>query len=62
MYEVIATIEHIGDKLEHGHYISYVLINGNWYFCNDTQVISLAKENEAPTRNIYILLLKKLNE
>ena len=42
-YEVIASIEHIGNTLQRGHYVSYVLINDTWYLCNDTKVKPLAK-------------------
>ena len=61
-YEVIATIEHMGTDLKRGHYISYILENDTWFLCNDDEIISLAKNDKAPTKKSYILLLKKAIE
>ena len=59
IYKVIATIEHTGKEFQSGHYISYILKNGTWFLCNDQVIEPLAKNNEAPTKKSYILLLKK---
>ena len=61
-YEVFATIEHIGDEMQMGHYVSYLADNGIWFKCNDSIVTQLPKEDESPTENMYILLLKKSPE
>ena len=57
-FQVIATIEHIGNSKDSGHYISYIYKNGIWYKCDDTSVTALEKEDEAPTKKPYIMLLK----
>ena len=59
-YKVIATIEHQGPELRSGHYISYILNNDTWYCCNDEAITILPTNSKAPTENIYILLLKKV--
>ena len=59
-YKVIATIEHKGHEITSGHYISYILKNDTWYLCNDEKVERLPTHSKAPTENIYILLLKKV--
>ena len=59
-YKVIATIEHQGTELKSGHYISYILNNDTWYCCNDEAITILPTNSKAPTENIYILLLKKV--
>ena len=61
-YKVLATIEHRGDTLQHGHYVSYVLTETNWYECNDSNITKLTKESFKPTKNAYIILLKKVTE
>ena len=57
----MSTIEHKGNRLENGHYISYILMNENWYLCNDSHIETLAKGDVAPTKNIYVMLLKRSN-
>ena len=61
-YEVVATIEHIGDEMKSGHYISYIKRNNNWFHCNDTKIMPLANDNTSPTKNSYIILLKEAIE
>ena len=34
-YNVVGTIEHIGEYLIQGHYISYIFKDQNWYKCDD---------------------------
>lgn len=60
-YEVIATIEHTGDELTSGHYMSYILKNDTWYRCNDESVQPMSNSID-PIENVYILLLKKVIE
>ena len=60
-YEVVATIEHTGEKLMVGHYMSYILKNGTWYCCNDESVEPMYN-NIDPIENVYILVLKKVIE
>lgn len=59
-YKVFATIEHKGNTFERGHYVSYLLRNELWYCCDDSSVESLPNDDEKPTRNMYIVLLKKV--
>ena len=61
-YQVIATIAHKGEYLNSGHYISYILKNDIWYFCSDEEVRPLLKGHEDPTKDVYVLLLKKVNK
>ena len=61
-YEVFATIEHRGDSLQYGQYVSYIKKDENWYIRNDSTVMLLPKEDASPTRNVYIILLKKVTE
>ena len=60
-YEVFATIEHIGDY-NNGHYVSYLLHNKIWYCCNDLSITQLQKEDEHPTKNMYICILKLVHQ
>ena len=60
-YEVVATIEHTGEELMVGHYMSYILKNGTWYCCNDESVEPMYN-NIDPIENVYILVLKKVIE
>ena len=61
-YEVVATIEHIGEEMKSGHYISYIKRNNTWFQCNDTNIMPLANDDTSPIKNSYILLLKKAIE
>ena len=61
-YEVIATIEHEGSNMIRGHYISYIKQNDTWFCCDDTKITELGKNIEAPTKNCYVVLLKKVVE
>ena len=61
-YKVFATIEHIGKDLHSGHYVSYLHKDEKWYVCDDLTVKLLQKGDTKPTSNIYILLLKKIQE
>ena len=60
-YEVVATIEHLGNKMKSGHYISYIKRNDNWFHCNDTNITPLVNIT-SPTKNYFIILLKKAIE
>ena len=35
MYRLTGMIRHTGVSIEAGHYIAYLLINGEWYEAND---------------------------
>ena len=34
-YRLTGMIRHTGDSIASGHYIAYLLIDGNWYEAND---------------------------
>ena len=59
-YKIIATIEHIGNKMENGHYQSYIFKNDHWVCCNDEELKQLPINCTDPIRNAYILLLKRM--
>ena len=59
-YKVIATIEHLGNDMKGGHYVSYILDNEDWYHCNNCEVNILPRNSKTPFENVYILLHKKL--
>ena len=35
-YRLTGMIRHTGDSIASGHYIAYLLIDGNWYEANDS--------------------------
>ena len=37
-YRLTGIIRHTGETIASGHYISYVLIEGNWYEANDSNM------------------------
>ena len=58
-YEVIATIEHLGETLQSGHYVCYKKLQNQWVKCDD-EIISVIKDNYCCiTENAYIIMLKK---
>ena len=59
-YKIIATIEHIGNKMENGHYQSYIFKNDHWIRCNDEELKQLPINCTDPIRNAYILMLKRM--
>lgn len=60
LYDLNAFIVHIGNSLEHGHYISYVRCANIWFECNDSR-ITLIPENAIAryARNAYIVHYQK---
>ena len=59
-YKIIATIEHIGNSKERGHYQAYILRNDQWICCNDEKLKQLPRNCTDPIKNAYILLLKRI--
>ena len=58
-YEPIATIEHVGQNLQHGHYVTYIKKDTIWIKCDDTRVTSIGFNVSTPISNAYLILLKK---
>ena len=59
-YQVFATVEHVGEQLYQGHYVSYLSQNNKWFLCNDQIITQLNEGDESATKNVYILILKKM--
>ena len=55
-YECTGFIEHLGESIDGGHYISYVKRNGKWWLCNDSDVREVStKQVEHAKGNSYII-------
>ena len=57
-YNVVGTIEHIGEYLIQGHYISYIFKDQNWYKCDDHRITPIGVDSDDPTTHAYVILLK----
>ena len=55
-YSVVATIEHIGDTIQSGHYVAYVKRGEHWLKCND-RTITVADEIQATSQS-YVMILR----
>ena len=56
-FDIIGIINHKGDSIERGHYISEIKMAGQWWKCND-EIISPISFNQLDV-NGYIFLFKK---
>ena len=56
-YRVIATLDHRGSQISHGHYVSHILLDEQWYLCNDS---NLSLENSLRTDDAYMVLIQKI--
>jgi Ubiquitin carboxyl-terminal hydrolase len=55
-YECDAFIEHQGPSMAGGHYVAYVLVDGQWWLCNDDDVTAVSDAEVAQARRrAYIL-------
>ena len=61
-YEVIASIQHIGTRMDQGHYIAYIKRDNNWLCCNDQIITPLGNTANEPTRHAYIVLLQHADD
>ena len=58
-YELVATLDHIGDTPRNGHYVTFLKIDsGNWIKFDDERSMACSLK-QANTRNNYILLFKR---
>jgi ubiquitin C-terminal hydrolase len=59
IYDLFATVCHIGATLQSGHYISYCLNKtaGSWIECNDSKVRNLPIE-QVPVASAYMLFYR----
>ena len=57
-YILHSTISHIGNAIEHGHYIATVKHGNKWYKCNDTS-ITLSSPGAINPEEVIILAFKK---
>lgn len=59
-YDLTGVIIHIGDSIEHGHYVSVVKKSDGWYLCNDKTVSAVSgKELEKFLSQGYIFQYTK---
>jgi hypothetical protein len=62
-YTCTAFIEHTGRSIQGGHYIAYVLVDGQWWLCDDTSVTKVsAREAERRLGYCYIAYYQKTEE
>ena len=57
-YEVVGTVQHIGDRLEAGHFKAFIKQDNNWLECNDERITSLGINANDPTKNAYLVILR----
>ena len=58
-YELVGTVDHRGNKLDIGHYVSHVKREkGPWVFCDDAH-ITVATLDRVNNDDNYIFLFKK---
>lgn len=58
-YELYGLVEHSG-TLHGGHYISYVRVDGVWYYCSDS-FVRVANEAEVYNAKPYLLFYDSEN-
>ena len=54
-YTLSSVIEHRGNQIGRGHYVSFVRRGEKWYFCNDDRIVSVA-EKEIYEKMAYLLV------
>ncbi|BFU23304.1 ubiquitin carboxyl-terminal hydrolase domain containing protein [Entamoeba histolytica HM-1:IMSS-B] len=59
-YRLISIIEHRGNQIRRGHYVSYVRRGEKWYFCNDEN-IQLIDQKDIYDKMAYVLIYSSLN-
>ena len=59
VYQLYGVVVHLGSGVG-GHYISYVRVNGKWYYCDDTKV-TLAESGSHINNNAYLLFYHKID-
>jgi ubiquitin C-terminal hydrolase len=63
MYELVAIVEHVGQEMNIGHYVSYVKYGELWWEYDDIKPEPVNKsEAEIMNRNPYILIYVRTNE
>ena len=61
VYEVVGVLDHWGDTLKAGHYVTYLKTeSGQWFLYNDAQVHK-ASISWTNTKDNYILLFERKN-
>ena len=61
-YEVVAIINHWGNSLRSGHFVTYLKNeSGQWWLLDDTNS-KLSSLQEANSKDNYVVLLKKKSE
>lgn len=64
-YKIKSFVVHNGGTIEGGHYVTYVEIKGEYYFCDDTDpqfYRKISKEEFFRQRNAYLVVLEKMPE
>jgi hypothetical protein len=59
VYRITAYVEHSG-SLNGGHYVAYTERNGRYYYCSDTTVNEVTRQQFINNRNAYTIMLKKV--
>ena len=57
-YNVVATVEHVGTRMEGGHYVAYIKQNDDWLLCDDHRITHLGFTTNESTRNAYLVVLQ----
>lgn len=61
-YECVGIISHLGGNRNHGHYVAYSRVNGEWYLMNDEYVIKWLDKTtngRIVSTDAYLLVYKK---
>ena len=58
-YRLTGLILHTGFSIEEGHYLAYLLIDGNWYEANDKYMTEVSWQ-KVRQLNVYILFYQRL--
>lgn len=61
LYILVGSINHIGKNIDSGHYISFILDEGNKYKCDDRSIIHDVSDEMLRNNSVYILLYKKVD-
>lgn len=55
-------IEHIGESINGGHYVSYVEIDGKYYLCNDANIKEISEDEFYGNVKAYLIFFERIPE
>lgn len=58
-YKLVSVIAHIGRTIQSGHYVAYSCNGGSWIRYDDITVVSLQKEPDFSSEDIYLSFYEK---